>query len=241
MPREQRSRSRVVTIFWVLLFALVLLGALSITAAFLRREELKDFFDNWGSFASVLGLWLGFIAFCLTILTLLLTAQAEHEAARKAGEAAERAEQAVWEAQQRTVAMIERLGMQVLENGCDAVGRSVRRTQELVGEATVAQEEAEWRRLWKEVVRQCRECSESARDLLAIPYLNPNERASLSQQVSGLGQIASFIERNRLPATKNGKLIDVHASTLDNLFGLLTDVRHRIRRRVYEVSDASHQ
>jgi len=171
----------------------------------------------------------------------LLTAQAENEAARKAEVAAERAERAVQEAQQRTAALVEHLGMQVLETGCDALGRSVRRIQELAGRAMSAQEELKWRRLWEEIAERCRECSESAGDLLANPHLSPDEREALTQEVSGLGQIASFIERVRLPAVKNGKLVDAHTTTLNQLFGLLTNVRHRVRRRVYEAPDGNRQ
>lgn len=63
-----------VTTFWVLLFVLILVAALSALAALLGRDEVREFSNTWGNYASVLGLWFGLIAFLLTILTLLLTA-----------------------------------------------------------------------------------------------------------------------------------------------------------------------
>jgi hypothetical protein len=241
-----------VTTFWVLLFALILLCPVSCLAAYFWRAELKAFSDTWGNVASVLGLWFGLIAFFVTILTLLLTAQAEKDAARKVEAAAARAEAAVREAgikaeaaireaEQRTAAVVERLGMQVLESGCDALGRAVRHIQELVGRALSLQEELQWKQLWQEIVVRCRECRDAGGDLHANPRLTGEEGDALMREFNGLGEIASFIERNRLPAQKNGKLPDEYAKTLDRLFGLLTEVRHRLRRQVYEVPHGSRQ
>jgi len=241
MPVERTKRSWIVTTFWVFLFALILVATGSLLIAIVYREEGKEISNAWGNYASVLGLWFGLIAFLLTILTLLLTAQAEEEAARKAQAAAEQAELAVRDAEQRTASLVERLGMQLLETSCDALGRSVKRIQEIVGRAMSAQEEPQWRQLWQEIAQRCRECSESVGDLLANPRLNPDEREAVTQEMSGISQIAAFIERNRLPAEKNGKLGDAHTTTLDRLFALLTNIRHRVRRQVYEVSDANRQ
>jgi hypothetical protein len=239
-PRET-GRSGLVTTFWLLLSALILVAVVSAITAFLRLDDLKGFSEIWGNLASVLGCWFGLIAFLVTILTLLLTAQAEKDAARKAELAAEKAERAVNAAEKRTALIVARLAMQVLEAGCVLLGRSVKHIQALVGRAMSAQDPPEWRRLWQEIAERCREGTESAGDLLANPQMEAAEREALTRRVSGLGQIASFVERNRLPGDKNGKLSDEHATTLDDLFALLTDIRCRLRRCVYEAPDASRR
>jgi hypothetical protein len=104
-----------------------------------------------------------------------------------------------------------------------------------------AQEEQVWRRLWQEITERCRECRESAGDLLAIGHLSKDEEELLTLEVGKLGEIASFIERNRLPAEKNGKLGDEHSKTLDRLFALLTNVRHRVRRQIYEAPNGNNE
>jgi hypothetical protein len=163
----------------------------------------------------------------------------QKEAAKKVNEAAENTKAAVLAAGLMAEKAVERLAMQVLESQCEALGRLVRRIQQLAASAMSSTEKAEWRPLWQEVAQRCRECSDAAGDALAVPHLTTDEREALAQQRHGIGNIASFIDRNRLPADKNGKLATEHGPMLEKLFIILTNVRHRARGRAFEANNAN--
>jgi hypothetical protein len=83
MPEDQTKRSALVLWLWGPI-ALVSIGAVvSFFWAAFHCDQFVVFSNAWGNVVSVAGVWIGLIAFLLTIFSLLITHQTEKEARRE--------------------------------------------------------------------------------------------------------------------------------------------------------------
>jgi ABC-type multidrug transport system fused ATPase/permease subunit len=252
MPEGQTKRSALVLLLWGSI-ATVLIGAvLSFVLAAVYWDRFIAFSNTWGNVVSVAGVWIGFIAFLLTIFSLLITHRAEREARNRikqalanaadavtkaqeeTREALTEASQAVTAAQAQTREAVARIGIELLQSECAALSHAVQEINRLAVEAASHGE------YWVRVAEKCREVSRAANLLLANPHLNEEETSGLRRGADDLNDMASFVERNRIrPGSAQSPLRAEQAKPLQAMFSLITTISTRLRRRVLEVPNAN--
>lgn len=252
MPEEPTKRSATVLALWVSI-TLVLLGTVvSFVLAISHWDELIAFSNRWGNVASVAGLWLAVVGFLVTILSLWLTHQVEREARKRIAETLSNASDAVTTAQEETrQAILEssqvvtaaqgqmreavvRIGYELLQSECSALGYAVREIHRLTLEAVTHGES------WVKVAERCREAARAATLLLGNPHLNEEETIGLRRGVDDLNDLARFVQRKRIPpGSAQSPLRAVQVEPLEALITLIDRTSMRMRRRVLEIPNAN--
>ena len=197
-------------------------------------------------------MWIGAIAFLLTIFSLLITHQTEKEARHRIKQALANAAEDVKKAQEETreaitetsraVATVQaqmreavvRIGLELLQSECTALGFAVQEINRLAAEAIGHDE------YWVRVAERCREAARAANLLLANPHLREEETRGLRSGADELNNIARFVERNRIPAgSTQAPLRSAQVESLDAMVTLTVNISARMRRGILEVPDAN--
>lgn len=190
--------------------------------AYVHREDLPGFVNNFGNTASVAGLFVTLFGFWWTIWTVVETKRASLDAERRLSTEvkATRAE---------TRQTVQKISLQLLQAECESTYRLAREMRTAIQD-----------RNWHRVLDKVRDLIEAAVALIHFEILQGQERQDFAVEVDNLRVIAGWIERHRLEHQNHAALPlpDDQMRPVDTVIARVETLRARLQQRILEVPNA---